>query len=142
MRTARTLPFLVLLILLAAACSGTNAPTPLASSLPSSLPSIDVGAICDAGSEASTDLTAIGDAAADTAGGAEWSLDDAEARIDRVVAELEGLDVAAEAATGRDAAVTALEQLKSELPAPGQETAQTVSDAVDGLDSVRTAICG
>jgi hypothetical protein len=50
--------------------------------------------------------------------------------------------VTGDAATARDTAVTALEKLKSELPEPGEGTAQATADAIGGLDAARSAICG
>jgi hypothetical protein len=124
-----------------AACAGTTAPTPIGS-LPSELPSVDIAALCDASSEMNTDLSAVAAAATAAASGSGFDLDDADAAIDRLLSELRALPVTAAAATARDAAVSALEKLKSELPEPGQETAQATADAIDGLDAARSAVCG
>jgi hypothetical protein len=137
----RRAPLLVAAVLALAACTGTTAPTPIGS-LPSELPSVDIAALCDASSEMNTDLSAVAAAATAAASGQGFDMDDADAAIDRLLTELRALPVIADAATARDTAVTALEKLKSELPEPGQETAQATADAIGGLDTARSAVCG
>ena len=141
MKLSRRAPLLVAAVLALAACTGTGAPTPIGS-LPSELPSVDIAALCDASSGMNTDLSAVAAAATAAASGSGFDLDDADAAIDRLVAELRALPVTAVAATARDTAVTALEKLKAELPDPGQETAQATADAIQGLDQARSAVCG
>lgn len=141
MNLSRRAPLLVALALALAACTGANPPTPIGS-LPSELPSVNIAALCDASSQMNTDLSAVAAAATTAATGSGFDLDDADAAIDRLVTELRALPVAADAATARDAAVTALEKLKSELPEPGAETAQATADAIRGLDQARSAVCG
>jgi hypothetical protein len=138
---SRRAPLLVAAALALAACAGANAPTPIAS-LPSELPSVDIAALCDASSEMNTDLSAVAAAATAAAAGSGFDLDDADAAIDRLLSELRALPVTGDAATARDTAVTALEKLKSELPEPGQETAQATAAAIVGLDQARSAVCG
>jgi hypothetical protein len=137
----RRAPLLVAAVLALAACTGTTAPTPIGS-LPSELPSVDIAALCDASSEMNADLSAVAAAATAAASGQGFDMDDADTAIDRLLTELRALPVTADAATARDTAVSALEDLKSELPEPGQETAQATADAIGGLETARTAVCG
>jgi len=137
----RRAPLLVAAVLALAACTGTTAPTPIGS-LPSELPSVDIAALCDASSEMNADLSAVAAAATAAASGQGFDMDDADTAIDRLLTELRTLPVTADAATARDTAVSALEDLKSELPEPGQETAQATADAIGGLETARTAVCG
>jgi hypothetical protein len=124
-----------------AGCSGAQAPTPL-NSLPSSLPSVDVPALCDASSELNDDLTQLGTAAAASADGSGFTLADADVRIDRTVATLNGLTVTGEATTARDAAVTALTALKGQLPDPDTTTSEAAATAITNLETARSSVCG
>jgi hypothetical protein len=145
-RTFRVAPTTVIALLaastLALACAGAQVPTPLASlGIPTELPSVDTRALCDATSETDADLQAVGAAAAAAAQGGGFDLENAEQRVDDLVASLEGLPATSEVATVRDAAVRALRDLRGELPNPSTDTDEAVSRAIDQFRSARDALC-
>ena len=131
-----------LLICAAVACSGAQAPTPINSiGLPSGLPSVDVQQVCEAMAGMDSDLEAVAAAAAAAAEGGGFELEDAEARVDDLIAGLEGLAVNGDVAPARDAAVQALRDLRGQLPDPGPDTSQIAADALTAFGSVRESLC-
>jgi hypothetical protein len=136
-----TVGIAVSICLALAACSGVQAPTPLTSGLPSGLPSVNIQALCDATTEMDADLTAVAAAASSAADGGDFELQDPEQRVDDLISGLEGLAVSSDLASTRDAAVQALRALKTELPEPGAETSQAVTDALAAFVAARDVIC-
>ncbi|MBA3778385.1 MAG: hypothetical protein H0X16_03610 [Chloroflexi bacterium] len=123
-----------------AACSGSSAPTPLASAVAAA--SIDTAAFCSGSAPEASALAAVAAATtAAAASGGALALDNAEPQVDSALAGLRGLTVTGEADTARDEAVTAVEKLRSELPNPSVDTTRAASEAITAFTAAQQTFC-
>jgi hypothetical protein len=114
-----------------------SVPTPINTSLPS----IDIAAFCQGTVPSAADLQTLGAALAAAAAGSGFTVENASARLDSAIAGIRGLTVTGDAATARDALVSALEKVKTELPNPSADTIRAASQAVVTFNTAKTTFC-
>src|SRR5688500_5122861 len=97
-----------------AGCGAGAVPTPINNAISSA----EVAAFCQGTTPSAADLQAAATALAAAAAGSGFTMENAAARFDSAVAGLQGLSLTGDAATARNALVTALQKAKAELPNP------------------------
>jgi hypothetical protein len=122
--------------LVVAGCGSAAVPTPINSPFSSG-----IAAFCQGTSPGAADLQVAATALAAAAAGSGFTMENAAARFDSAVAALRELSLTADAASARDALVTALEKAKAELPNPSPATVRAASQAVVAFNTAKTTFC-
>jgi hypothetical protein len=120
-----------------AGCGAASVPTPINTSLPS----IDVAAFCAGTAPSAADLQALSAALATAAAGSGFTMENASARFDSAIAGIRALSLTGEAATARDALVTALTRARSELPNLSVDTVRAASAAAVAFNNAKSTFC-
>jgi hypothetical protein len=120
-----------------AGCGSGAIPTPINSAVSSA----DIAAFCQGTAPGAADLQAAATALAAAAAGSGFTMDNAAARLDSAIAGIRGLSLAGDAASARDALVTALEKAKTELPNPSADTIRAAAQAVVAFNTAKAAFC-